>query len=361
MGFLKKMFSGQQDGDMSEKSMRTLDSRVVVEPFSKINYWDKKDGGKRVRVYFLMENPIEGTQTGVAIDGSGSMMPNFGKESYKQLRMLNANDAKTLLNKGLARQIGNSIELNNVNDPRTMETLAQLGVVRKIPAGQNIVEDQARKMTEYLSGFDADGGTTVVYWATGNDGKQVEVIGDFTRQQCATAPFPGPNNFGNQTHLLPAIKYFVERFKDADWGMYVFITDGALNDLADVKRYCVQLAKDIEAKRRNDLKFVLIGVGDDIDTDQMEELDDLDTGTDVDLWDHKIAKEMRQLAEIFAEVVSETVVIAPNDGVVRDPNGNVLKDYRDSGLPALMVFDLPPGANSFTLEVGGRKVTQAFA
>ncbi len=140
--------------------------------------------------------------------------------------------------------------------------------------------------------------------------------------------------------------------------MYVFITDGRLDDLEEVKQYCVQLAHEIADQKRHDLKFVLIGVGDHIDEEQMEELDDLETGTDLDLWDHKIAKEMKQLAEIFAEVVSETMIIVPGDGIIKDANENVVKDYRDSGLPALMWFDLPVRSSWFTLHVGKQVVTQ---
>jgi hypothetical protein len=163
---------------------------------------------------------------------------------------------------------------------------------------------------------------------------------------------------GNSTHLLPAVKYFVERFADARWGMYIFITDGKLDDLAEVKKYCTDLARQIEKKRRNDLKLVLIGVGEEIDEGQMEELDNLETGTSVDLWDHKIAKDMKQLAEIFAEVVSESVIMVPNDGLIRDEKRNIVKDYRDSGLPALLLFDLPPHCHAFTLEVGGNVISQ---
>ena len=79
-------------------------------------------------------------------------------------------------------------------------------------------------------------------------------------------------------------------FADARNGMYIFITDGELNDLEEVKRYTVKLCKDIQAGRRNPLKCVLIGLGENINEGQMEELDDLDSGTDVDIWDHKIAR-----------------------------------------------------------------------
>jgi hypothetical protein len=369
MGFFQKVFGSKPQTEKAKananepppgKTMHTLDPKLVVEPFGKINYWDLPDGGKRIRAYCLLENSIEGAQTGVAIDGSGSMQVNFGKGGIRQVRQLTNQEWVSLIRMGLARQSGNTVEIINLSDPRTLATLVSFGVLQQIPPGPNIVEEQARKMTEYLSKFDADGGTTVIYWAAG-DGRQVEVVGDLTGPQCPTAIFPGPQDFGSETHLLPAIKYFVERFVDAKWGMYVFITDGCLNDLDAVKRYCTQLARDIAKGKRNDLKFVLIGVGDDIDEDQMEELDDLETGTNVDLWDHKIAKEMKQLADIFAEVVSATVIIVPGDGVVKDTGGNIVKNYRDTGLPALMWFDLPPGSQWFALEVGGQVVAQPLA
>lgn len=357
MGIFKRMFGSKSKPSepkttepLGGATMQTLDPTLVVDPFGKINYWDLADGGKRVRVYFLMENPIEGAQTGVAIDGSGSMQANFGKEALRQVRQLTDQDKREI----------SRMKVNTQNQQQLLSALIKLGVYDIAPPGPNIVEEQARKMTEYLSKFDTDGGTTVTYWATG-DGRQIEVVGDLQGSQCPTAAFPGPKEFGDETHLLPAIKYFVERFADARWGMYVFITDGALNDLEAVKRYCIKLARNIAKGKQNDLKFVLIGVGQDIDASQMEELDDLETGTDIDLWDHKIAREMKQLAEIFAEVVSETVIIVPGDGMIKDANGNVVKDYRDSGLPALLWFDLPPGSQWFTLEVGGRAVEQSLA
>jgi hypothetical protein len=357
MGFLKKLFStpsptpaqpqAKKEEPQEEKDMKTVPQNMVLEPFSKLNYWALPNGGKRVRAYILMEQSIEGAQTGVAIDGSGSMSVNFGQESLRQVRDLNQQDKNTLVRAGLT----------DLNNPKALAMLVQLGVLKMMPAGKNIVQEQARDMTAYLSKFDADGGTTVIYWATG-DGKQIEVINDFTGEQCKTAIFEGPKAFGRETHLLPAIQYFVSRFEDAKWGLYIFITDGQIHDLDGVKRYCTQLARDISTGRRNGLKCVLIGVGDEINEAQMEELDDLDTGTDIDLWDHKIAKEMHQLAEIFAEVVSETVILAPGQGIIRDVNGSVLKDYRDTGLPALIVFETPPNCNEFTLEIGDMKVTQ---
>ena len=103
MGFLKKLF-GSKDADdkspFSEKNMKTLPPSLVKDPFGKINYWDLPEGGKRVRVYFLMENPIEGAQTGVALDGSLSMLGAFGKE-LKMARQATQPELQALAQAGI--------------------------------------------------------------------------------------------------------------------------------------------------------------------------------------------------------------------------------------------------------------------
>jgi hypothetical protein len=222
----------------------------------------------------------------------------------------------------------------------------------------NIVEPRAREFISYLAGnLDEDGGTTVIYWAC-DDGSGYEVVGDFTAEQVRTLSFAGPqaHDFGNGTRLLPAVRYFVERFKDAKRGMYLFLTDGKLDDLKAVKSYTASLCRDIAARRRNAVKCVLIGVGDDIDEGQMEELDDLDTGTDVDMWDHKIAKEMRAVVEIFAEVVDENQIIAPTARVL-DARGRIIKAFND-GMPARVAFTMPAASGWFELEVGSERIRQ---
>jgi len=357
MDLFKKLFSFKPEKPVLDKStptqdkgMQTLPSSMVVEPFSKINYWQLPNGSKQVRAYFLMEQTIEGAQTGMAIDGSASMQGPFG--------CLLLGDATPYIEeykkRGLVQVVEKDSRQYNNWSGQAVTELIERKVFRRT---DNIVEPQARNMTEYLTKFDADGGTTVIYWAVGN-GNEIEVVGDLRGEECATFKFTGPKDFGKATHLLPAVRYFVERFVEADWGIYVFITDGRLDDLAAVKKYCIDLAHKIERGERNKLKLVMVGIGEEIDEAQMEELDDLETGTEVDLWDHKIAKDMKNLAEIFAEVVSESVIIVPNDGVIRDANRNVIKDYRDTGLPALMTFDLPADSDWFTLEVAGQTVAQ---
>ena len=295
----------------------------VVDPFGEVNVYPAAGGKSRVVATILMEPRREGTQTGIALDGSGSMAGLYGVEEES--------------GGFLASLFG-----------------------KKKKQGHNQITPVAQKICAYLARkLDADGGTTCIYWATGPGGSQIEVVGDLRAEEAEQHTFGEPREFGTGTQLLPAVKYFVERFADAPWGFYVFITDGELHDLDAVKHYSTQLARDVSAKRRNPLKFVLIGIGDSVNERQMEELDDLETGTDVDLWDHKLASEMRVLQEIFAEVVDKNARIADKARIL-DPQGRVVKDYSDTGLTAYLEFEMPAGADYFTLEVGGNRVHQGL-
>jgi hypothetical protein len=292
--------------------------KKVVEPFGEVNVHPAPNGAINVTATILMEPRREGTQTGIALDGSGSMRKLFGSN-------------------------------------------AGGGVVSSIfakPKVENVIAPVAQRICAYLARtIDADKGTTCIYWAVGPNGTQIEVVGDLTAEQAEKHPFAGPQDFGTGTQLLPAVRYFVERFKDAPWGFFVFITDGELFDLEEVKQYSSRLAKEISAGKRRPVKFVLIGLGPDVNEKQMEELDDLETGTEVDLWDHKLAAEMRQLADIFAEVVDRNARVAES-GRILDPQGKVVRNYSDTGMPAFLRFTMPPGSLYFTLDVNGRQITQ---
>jgi len=297
--------------------------RKVVDPFGEVNVHPASGGKVRVTATILMEPRREGTQTGIALDGSGSMEALYG-----------------------VAQGGGGF-------------LASLFGLKKQTA--NEVTPVAQKLCAYLAGkIDADGGTTVIYWATGHGGSRIEVVGDLRADEAERHYFGPPREFGTGTQLLPAVKYFVERFKDAPWGFYVFITDGELHDLDAVKKYSTWLAREVAAGRRKPLKFVLIGLGPDANEGQMEELDDLDTGTPIDLWDHKLAKEMRVLQEIFAEVVDKNARVADH-GRILDPQGRVLKNYSDTGLPAYLEFEVPVGTPYFTLDVNGHRIHQGLS
>ncbi|MGF1581854.1 MAG: vWA domain-containing protein [Gemmataceae bacterium] len=294
--------------------------KKTVDPFGEVNVYPGPNNRTRVTATILMEPYKEGAQTGIALDGSGSMKKLYGEEA------------------------------GGVVSP-----------IFKKQAAENYMSPVAQELCGYLADkIDADGGTTCIYWAVGMGGQEVQVIGDMTGSQVRNHVFGPPAEYGTGTYLLPAVKYFVDRFRDAPWGFYVFITDGELFDLEEVKQYTTQLAQDIEAGRRNPVKFVLIGLGEEVNGAQLEDLDDLDTGTSIDLWDHKLASELRVLEQIFAEVVDENTRVADH-GKILAPNGAVLANFSDTGLPAFLEFEVATGTSYFTLEVNGNRIQQPLS
>src|SRR6476661_7244822 len=99
----------------------------VVEPFGEVNVYPS--GGKvRVVATILMEPRREGTQTGIALDGSGSMADLYGIDSGSRI---------------VSSLFGGKKLTNQIT-----------------PVAQKVCSHLARN-------HDADGGTTVIYWAVG--------------------------------------------------------------------------------------------------------------------------------------------------------------------------------------------------
>jgi hypothetical protein len=345
---------------MSQPSPSTafiIPSNLTAPEFGKVVVRRQADGGLGVEATVMMEPQgieAEGWQTGVAIDSSASMKVWYGL----------ALEGKIPPDAGQEYMKNGWVD-TKLEDGRKVQKLQPKAVDDAIKKGylkfsENIVQPLAREFLSYLAGnLDSDGGTTLIYWAC-KDGSAIEVVGDFDQNQCKTLELKGAvkTPFGQGTFLAPAVQYFVDRFADAKRGMYVFLTDGRIDDLQAVKDLTMLLAQGIAEGSRNSVKCVLVGMGTKVDEAQMIELDNLDTGVAVDIWDHKIAKDMRALVEIFSEVVGDNQLIAPT-GAIFDDTGAQVKLYSD-GLPARIIFTLPSNAQWFELEVGGNRVRQAI-
>lgn len=287
----------------------------TIHPLGKVTVEYRPDGSKRVKAYLIGEHIRADTQTGLAIEGSLAMKSVFG---YKG-------------------------KLENLLSRQTE---------------RNFVSIVAQKIGSYLARkVDADGNTTVLYWATGESGKEIQIIGDLTAYQVENKAFNGPEVWGSEVRLLPAVQYFVNRSKQAGFGMYVFFTQGRIDDLEDIKAFTIQVAQEIISGRRNDLKFVLVGIGSNINKKYMEELDTLSMMVPLDLWDFRIASEMKNVIEIFTEMADANTIVSPC-GRILDFKGKVLVDYSDCGVPALIMFTLPGEAKSFSLELADKVITQ---
>ncbi|QDU93858.1 vWA domain-containing protein [Lignipirellula cremea] len=356
MGIFDRLFGG---GASAEPKSRQLPSSMVAKEFGEVNVCAGKELAQ-VEFTILMEptgSDAEGWQTGMAIDASASMSHVFGRGLDEGPKGW---PPEPLLNEHQKKGWMEIVQYQGKNYPVfTDEGKSDLVQRGHFNWSRNVVEPIIRRVTAYLaSELDADGGTTCIYWACG-DGRQLEEIGDLTAEACETAVFQGPQRvaMGQGTYLAPAVRYFEERFRDAKMGMYIFITDGELHDLEEVKQETTRICRKIAAGERNKMKCVLIGIGDAVNVEQMEELDDLDSGVDVDVWDHKIAKEMRFMTEIFAELVSENQIVAPT-GRIFDSFGTEVKSYSD-GLPAKVSFTMPANSTFFELEAGGQRIKQS--
>lgn len=347
--------SNQRERQVARGQSFQLPSNMLAEELGKVYV---RDEGNQRRVEFtiwvqeLSGGKAEGWQTGIALDASASMKDWYGR-----------NLTGRVPDRELAEYERKGWVEERVDDRQRVKSFKKEAYEDAIQRGflkftDNIVEPFARDMISYLaSELDASGRSTVIYWACG-DGGAYEVLGDSDGDACKTLAIRGPKSvsFGQGTKLAPAIRYFVDRFVDSPKGMYVFITDGRLDDLDDVKRCTTELAKAIDAGKRNPVKCVLIGVGKHIDEDQMVELDDLDTGTDVDIWDHKIASEMRALSEIMVELVDE--IVAPVSATIYDANGQAVAKFAD-GLPSSVSFTMPTSSDYFELVVGEKRIHQS--
>jgi hypothetical protein len=292
-----------------------IEPSLVVAPFGKIEVHPHPDGS-RVIARIRMRPQVENAQTGLAIDGSVSMMNHFG---------------------------------------------AQLPPMFRKPE-HNVMQVVAGGMAKMLADFDSDGQTTVIYWATGLLGESIEILGDMDSTKAASFPFTGPKKFGTGTKLAPAVRYYAyERFPDEKWCIFVFITDGVIEDLEEVKQLSLEIGQQMAVGVRGFTKFVLIGLGDHVNHDQLGELDDLDyaglitpDGEKVDLWDARNAANMYTLETVFDECVGENSIVATSGNVCDSFNKPVKPLRRNSysdGLPALLEFICSPGSTSFTLSI----------
>ena len=282
---------------------------VVKAPFSDVHHEDGK-----VVATLLHDPTVEGLEVALYMDGSASMEDEYG--------------------------------------PR--------GVLAKLAPVKNLVEPQMRWILEYLASKDRNGVVRVAYWATG-DGSQIEAVGDLQASQAKDFRFPGPRFYGKATIMLPVLRDFValmkaEVGKGAKRGLAVIITDSQLNDAADVRAYAAQVAKEITAGRLPRVAFVFVGVGDQVDEEQMEQISHDEYSGVRHLWCYRHADRLEEMAELVAVLVDETMTVAAG-GTVSDDKGRVLKSY-EARLPAVLEFDVPAGCKAFTLEVGGQTYLQ---
>ena len=301
----------------------------------------------------------EGWRTGLALDASASMKRAYGRKVEARV------DPELLTSYIKQGRLRSSIE-----DGEPIRKIQRDAFVEMQERGyeinytENILQPLVQNFAAYLAdSLDRTGKTSLIYWGCG-EGGAIQALGEFDAASCRELAIAGPATFqlGKTTQLLPAIAHFtnqnpLHQYTQAQRGIYVFLTDGRIDDLEQVKNYTRELALEIAVGKRNYVKLVLIGIGNDVDRYQLQELDDFDTGVDIDIWDYKIASEMSNLSQIFAEVINENEIIAEN-GAIYDDIGTCVKSY-PNGLPAKVDFVMRHDSRWFELEVANQRIRQS--
>ncbi len=97
----------------------------------------------------------------------------------------------------------------------------------------------------------------------------------------------------------------------------MIITDSQISDPADVVAYTQQVAKEIAKGRLPRLAFVLVGVGEQVDEEQMEAICHAEYPGVGHLWCHRVADRLEEMAELVAVLVDETMTVAAGGTIVR--------------------------------------------
>ncbi len=277
----------------------------------------------KVRATLLHDPTVEGLDMAIYMDGSGSMSEEY---EYKKkggfLRWLMGKPTEILPNQ---------------------------------------VEPQVQWMLEYLATKDRNGLLRVAYWACGPKGKGVELVGELKGIDVKQYKFPGPRDMGQSTQLKPALEDFVAYIKSqvsqgAKQGCAVIVTDGELHDADEVKIYSKQIAREITSGRLPRLNFVLVGVGDGVKEEQLEDICHQEYPGLGHMWCHRIAEEITEVAQLVAVLVDDTMTVAAG-GTITDDKGKVLKVY-EGRLPAVLEFEVPEGCEKFVLECNGQRFEQ---
>ena len=229
----------------------------------------------------------------------------------------------------------------------------------------NYAQGIGRKIGEIITALSRTGKASAIYWAVSPDGSKTEMIGEFDEDGWSNASIRGPKKekWGKGTKLLPAIKYGYETlFKGADGAFGAIVTDGIIEDEQECLKYCLDIGKTLEGKKPEPFKLVLIGVGAEVDEEQLERFDDMFEGTNVDydLWGSGLVPNMENeediIAVLFAELVTEEMIVAPT-GSVEDGSGKQIMEWTD-GMPGSFRFILPKGQTEFVLRAAGNEIRQ---
>ncbi len=284
---------------------------AVLNPaFGEVKYLlDPRTGKKRVELVVMPQEAAGSVQrTGLAMDGSRSMLHQYARHLPPWLQG----------------------EKNRI-----------------APAAQSIGAHLARGC--------GDGKCALVYWSCGP--AQCDPVGLYDEPSFRSLPLRGPADFGRETWMAPMLRYFWEHiFSGADRPcLLVVVTDGDWKDQTETFALTKEICDEVASGSRPLMKVVVVA----LETEQnrrklpefremLNQLDNFDSATDVDVWDHKWFDHLRDLNQLYLEFFKERSLEV--GGRVLEGSRAVLEsDLFNFGIQ----FELSPEATEFVLELHG--------
>ncbi|MCO6456673.1 MAG: hypothetical protein J5I93_15350 [Pirellulaceae bacterium] len=338
-----------------EAPSRPIPSRHVAAEFGEVSLrqiGDRLQVAATVAMGAFILGDGERCITGLALDASQSMQDDYGRG-----RTIPAEVSKQFLDKGMFEERVRDGVKRRVLTRQAREEAIQKGWA---VSTTNIVQTPCRTMIDNLIRTFASGGVTsgsceVVYWACGKEGRDIEPLGEVRYEHLPALELVGPRQqpFGPETHLAPPFRHFAERARETN-GIFVFVTDGHLDDEAEVVAETHRLAAEIKAGHRPSLKCVLLGVGKQVDRPQLGRIDDMEMPPslgEIDVWNAKVLGEMRDMNDAWSEIFDPETVIGTSLRVFND-RGELVCEQTDE-VKALIKFEMPAGSSFFELVLEG--------
>ena len=295
---------------------------------------------------------------GIAIDASKSMQKDYGR-----VRVVPKEHSDNFIAQGMYKKVMVDGVQMNVLTEEAKQAAKRNGWFEYTP---NNIRSPVCQIAENLirtfsKGGSESGTCELIYWACGDLGDEIEFAGEVSISELSSLEISGPTtrSFGDGTRISPAFNYFSEKHRDSN-SVFVFITDGRIDDEQAIVSATISVAREIKEGRRKPVKCTLLGVGRKVDRQQFARLDDLEMPEDVadiDIWNAIIFQEVRDLNDAWSEIFDPNTVIGTVLKVF-DHQGDLVHQQTDE-VKALITFEMPMGSEAFILEIDGEtKITQ---
>ncbi|MBU6174659.1 MAG: VWA domain-containing protein [Planctomycetes bacterium] len=349
------MFSFDTLFGRSSSNVIQLPGNMVAPEFGEVavrRSGDKAQVAATIAMGTYLVGDGEQCSVGVALDASKSMLKDYGKAI-----IISSDHREEFVSKGLYKEVVvDGVEVKVLEDEAKVVAMDNGWIEPSLNSIQGPVRDMLESLIRTFATGGAEGGKCeLLYCSCGKSGSDIELAGSFGLADLPALTISGPSKkeFGGGTKLAPAFRHFATKYKASN-GVFVFITDGTIEDEKDIINETIQVARQQKAGKRKSLKCIILGVGRKIDRDQLSRLDDMvmpDDVKDIDIWNAVILSEMRDHNDAWSELFDPETVVGTSMKVF-DPSGKVVHQKTDE-VKAVIAFEMPAGCSHFTLEIDG--------